>query len=98
VHVPDPKPTGGGKDNKSRSGCFIATAAFGNYDAPEVIFLRGFRDETLSETSLGRRFIQAYYAVSPSIAGVVEKSELLRRVVRKIFLQPVILLIRYFKG
>lgn len=98
IHVPDPKPSGGGKDSKTKSGCFIATAVFGDYDAPEVIVLRAFRDESLSETRLGRSFIQAYYAVSPSIAAVIEKSELLRRVVLRIFLQPTIRLIRYFKS
>jgi cold shock CspA family protein len=49
-------------------GCFIATAVYGDYYAPEVIALRRFRDETLEMNVLGRIFIIFYYKFSPSIA------------------------------
>lgn len=84
--------------SKGKSGgCFIATAVFGDYNAPEVVFLRVFRDESLGQSAAGRGFIQAYYAVSPSLATFIAKSELLRGIVRKLFLQPTIFLLRYFK-
>lgn len=49
-------------------GCYIATAVYGNYDAPEVLILRTFRDTVLKRTKLGRLFIKIYYAISPQLA------------------------------
>src|SRR5262245_40489778 len=79
---------------KKGGGCFIATAACGDYNAPEVIYLSAFRDESLSKSALGRSFIRAYYAVSPRFATVIEGSDFLRLAVRKFFLRPLIFLLR----
>ena len=56
------------KQNTKKPGCFIATAVYGSYDAPEVLILRHFRDNTLSESVLGRLFIKVYYRISPPIS------------------------------
>jgi hypothetical protein len=48
-------------------GCYIATMAYGNYDHPQVIALRNFRDEFLKKSVLGRRFIRLYYKYSPAL-------------------------------
>ncbi|MBN3776582.1 cold shock domain-containing protein [Burkholderia sp. Ac-20345] len=48
--------------------CFIASAVYGDYDAPEVLSLRRFRDRVLRTTKPGRWAIRAYYQVSPPIA------------------------------
>lgn len=77
--------------------CFVATATFGNADAPEVIYLSAFRDESLSQSNLGRGFIRTYYKVSPFFAAVIAKSDLLRLLVRKSFLQPLIFLLRHLR-
>jgi hypothetical protein len=53
----------------TRGGCYIATAVYGSYDAPEVLTLRRFRDETLAASAVGRAFIRAYYRVSPGLAS-----------------------------
>ena len=79
---------------KSEKGCFIATAAYGGYNAPEVRFLSTFRDELLSQRAWGREFIRFYYLISPPLAGVIAKSYFLRLLARKLFLQPVIELLR----
>lgn len=46
-------------------GCYIATMAYGNYNHPQVLELRTFRDEFLSKSYLGRNFIKLYYKYSP---------------------------------
>lgn len=57
-----------GRTQSQGGGCYIATAVYGSYDAPPVLVLRRFRDERLSQSILGRIFIRAYYAVSPTMA------------------------------
>lgn len=47
------------------SGCYIATMAYGDYDHPQVIELRKFRDEFLNKSTFGRGFIRFYYKYSP---------------------------------
>ena len=59
-------------------GCFVATATFGNPFAPEVVTLRRFRDEVISQTALGRSLIRLYYFVSPFIATLVSRSKVLK--------------------
>ena len=51
-----------------KEGCYIATAVYGSYDAPQVLVLRRFRDERLQKAVLGRWFIRVYYCLSPAIA------------------------------
>ncbi len=70
--------------------CFIATACYGDYDAPEVLVLRNFRDQKLLTTYAGTVFVKLYYTVSPVFAQQIEKSRTLKHVVRTKFLQPLI--------
>lgn len=66
------------------SKCYIATAVYGSYDAPEVLVLRRFRDEVLSKSLPGRAFIRTYYKVSPPAARHLENAGRLNRLVRHI--------------
>lgn len=54
------------------SGCLIATAAFGSELAPQVQFLRGFRDNHILTTASGSSFMNVfsawYYSFSPQVA------------------------------
>lgn len=49
-----------------RSGCFIATAAYGFYSAPQVQALRLFRDRFLMTNAPGRLFVAWYYRHAPA--------------------------------
>jgi cold shock CspA family protein len=67
---------------KNFSQCFIATAVYGDYYAPEVIALRRFRDEILQPYSAGRIFIATYYRVSPPIAQFISQKPLLAAAIK----------------
>lgn len=67
---------------KKFSQCFIATAVYGDYYAPEVIALRRFRDESLKPYAAGRIFIKTYYTVSPPIAKFIYQKPLLAAAIR----------------
>lgn len=62
-----------------RGACYIATHVYGDYDAPEVIVLRRWRDVTLCRTPAGRVGVAAYYAVSPWLVRTFGDQRLLRR-------------------
>ena len=68
--------------------CIIATAAYGSALAGPVQFLRGFRDNDVQSTGIGRAFMQAfnnwYYSWAPPIAQTISGSEPLEATVRAI--------------
>ena len=70
-------------------GCFIATACFGNYNHPFVRILREFRDKILLKNSIGRNFVNWYYAHSPKYAEII-KNNLILKVITQILLIPVV--------
>jgi len=64
------------------SECFIATATFGSELAPQVQFLRNFRDQRIQKTFAGSNFMLAfnlsYYSFSPTVASMVYSNQELR--------------------
>lgn len=79
---------------KGRGSCFIATACYGNYDALEVLELRQFRDEKLLKSNIGKMFVGFYYFVSPPLATLISKSNILKSWTRKYFLEPIVTRLR----
>jgi len=71
------------KKVKRATGCFIATAAYGDENAPEVRFFRAFRDEYLLPSRVGCQISRLYYAVAPYVAWIIEKTPFLKRLTRK---------------
>jgi len=63
-------------------GCYIATAVYGSYDAPQVRVLRQYRDNVLRQSVWGRAFIQVYYFFSPSAAHWLKNTRYLNAAVR----------------
>jgi hypothetical protein len=73
-----------------RSGCFVATATYGDEDFVEVQFLRAFRDSILSRSRLGRAFIWVYYHLGPHAAYIVERVPILKSIARRMLDQVVV--------
>ena len=66
--------------------CIIATVTFGSEVAPEVDFLRSFRDCLILTTYAGRQFYVAfnafYYSWSTPVAGFIESNPVLKPIVK----------------
>jgi len=71
-----------------KESCFIATAVYESYEAPEVIILRKFRDDILNLSKLGQYFIKFYYFFSPPLAKFLSKKSKLKIIVREKILTP----------
>ncbi len=66
------------------SGCFVATAAYGDLGNRSVAVLRAYRDHTLLGSPLGRFLVATYYGLSPSLAHAIARDERLRAVARRL--------------
>lgn len=83
----------GQQEQKPKTGCFIATVCYGNYDAAEVMVLRRYRDEKLMPFLPGRLFVRFYYFISPALAKQLDKSERVKRWVKTKLLTPLVVYI-----
>ncbi|MBA6348344.1 CFI-box-CTERM domain-containing protein [Colwellia sp. BRX8-9] len=61
--------------SQNNSGCYIATMAYGSYDHPQVLVLRQFRDNVLSQSWYGKLFIKVYYKTSPHLVSLLKGHE-----------------------
>ncbi len=82
------------KKLKDRGRCFIATAACGANDAPDVLALRQFRDVTLESFRAGRVLTSVYYRLSPPLAQTIDKHPTLARIVRSLLVRPLARMVR----
>lgn len=71
-----------------KKGCFIATAAMGDYNHPIVRDLRIFRDNWLLKKDWGKRFTTWYYTHGPKAASIIEKSVVLRKLTFLFIVKP----------
>jgi hypothetical protein len=70
------------EEQSKRRGCYIATAVYGDYDAPQVLTLRRFRDEVLMKSKAGQIFVAYYYKYSPRLAEKLKDQKRINRFVR----------------
>jgi len=90
VHVATDVPvSGGGGSDDGDGGCFIATAAYGSALHPHLDILREFRDRYMKSNPIGHLFLSVYERYAPSLAGLVERHEVLKSLTR-VALLPVL--------
>jgi hypothetical protein len=82
------------KKLKDRGKCFIATAACGANDAPDVLTLRQFRDEVLQLSLPGQLFTRLYYKLSPPLAKTIDHHPTLAHMVRTFLIKPLARMVR----
>ena len=74
--------------------CFIVTAAYGSPAAEELDTLRAFRDNVLLQSKPGTVLVELYYEVSPSAADFIASHEEVRTIVREVFLDPIVTVLK----
>ena len=93
--LPLPPGTGGSQPptNQTQSRCFIATATYGSEAAPQVQFLREFRDNIAMQTFTGSSFMNGflgwYYSWSPPVAYSIAPDGNAKALMR-VVLQPIL--------
>jgi len=79
---------------EKKSGCFIATAAFGSPEALEVQAFRDLRDQVLARHASGRFVVSLYGRISPPMARFVTRSPAVKSGVRRVLRLLLVLLER----
>jgi hypothetical protein len=64
-------------------GCYIATMVYGDYEHPQVLVLREFRDNFLAHYVLGKSFIRFYYKYSPGWVKALEHNKMINKSIEK---------------
>jgi hypothetical protein len=80
-------------ESKSGATCFVATAAYGDPNHEDVIFLRRYRDDILRLSLIGRIFIATYWKIGPYLAIPVMKIRPFQRTARSM----IRLLVKYLR-
>jgi hypothetical protein len=75
---------------EKKSGCFIATAAFGSPQHPDVEVLRKYRDGVLARQVLGRTLIHLYDRYSPPIARRIDTRPWAQALVRRVIMASLV--------
>lgn len=75
-------------EKKTVDACFVVTATMGDFEHPDVVLLRQFRDRWLRERRFGNQFIAGYYRVGPHLAAIIERSNWLKRVSYLLIVRP----------
>ncbi len=81
-------------ESKSGATCFVATAAYNDPNHPDVVLLRRYRDERLSEYRLGQWFIKKYWIHGPRIARSVENKPAIRKMAKTLISKAVLIIKR----
>lgn len=69
---------------QKNEGCYIATMAYGDYNHPQVLTLRRFRDDVLLKNKFGRLSVKMYYFLSPKLVYLLKDFKAVNVFIRKI--------------
>jgi hypothetical protein len=78
---------------KNDDYCYIATMVYGDYNHPNVIHLRNYRDDILKNYELGRIFIKYYYKYSPVFIKKIKNNILINNLL-KILIDFIVFIIK----
>lgn len=67
---------------RKAKSCFVATCVFPRHDAPELTFLRRYRDDILTRSTLGAALIRGYEKAGPITTCILRLTSLGRFFVR----------------
>ena len=73
----------------SNSNCYIATACYGDYNAPQVLVFRKFMDDYLLKSKIGTKVVNLYYRYSPYLAKKLNNYLFINKLVKIIILNPI---------
>lgn len=73
-----------GRNQNTSEGCYIATMAYGDYNHPQVLTLRRFRDDVLLKNKFGRLSVKMYYFLSPKLVYLLKDFKAVNVFIRKI--------------
>ena len=94
---PPPGPPPSEPPSPVKTRCFIATAAYGSELAPQVHFLREFRDNIILNSRFRRIFeesLNIYYKSSPPIADLMRQNKLFKYTMKYSVVWPFVALAR----
>jgi hypothetical protein len=80
-----------------KEGCFIATAAMGNYNHPQVIELRNFRDQWVLKKRWGKTFVKLYYKYGVFAAKYISRSYVTKKISYVFIVKPLVFFSRKVK-
>ncbi len=73
------------KENQSsndKGACYVATAVYGDYNCPQVMVLRNFRNNYLLKHKVGKIFVKYYYKYSPNFVRKFKKYKAINNILR----------------
>lgn len=68
-------------NSSKKEGCYIATMVYGDYNNPNVLVLRKFRDERLLTNVMGSLFVRFYYWLSPRLVKRLENKKRINAII-----------------
>jgi metal-responsive CopG/Arc/MetJ family transcriptional regulator len=77
-------------DDGKKEGCFVATAVYGDPNAPDINQLRKLRDEKLLTNSSGKKFVDFYYRDGPSAARFISNRPVAKVLVKNVLVRPAV--------